>query len=1079
MKKQKKRKTAQKQRAKRGQIHSNVIKMPVRKRRTGELGIFERDYPPAAERRKTVADIRSKPNTDRGPDEWWMLGEYLVYDGLMDEDDSLVNEGIQALTQGANHPTPSPACMLDLAWVLMHRNLDGMALPYLQRAVDLAPGSRDAWSLKALCHIGNSQREEAIASIKQALSLQSATEGDRTLLKDLQAGKDLQEIRRAVILRKMGPDLLGFGRYSPQEEAKVTCHIVAPMLASDPENEQLLYAVAHSRYVLAQYDKARPFLRQLIELKGGHAPAYTLLGLIAKKENEDREEERRQYENALSTDPDFLLALVNLSYLLQDDGDFHAARPLLLRALEGDKTNPNYAIALDLYGSNVGFIDDDFEQEAILHERAAKLDPHRPLFKANQIISLISAGKAKDARAVFQRFKQELRTVPNFDRLNVFVEAYTRELNHPYEYMRLIDACSGALGWKATAPLVKKAWAIRHRVALEEKLDFYGSIATFAHHSGLGELSLEAWEEGSELEGGEGFRLNIAVELADLGRQAEALEIAEREPKVQPRSWTVLGNIRMNNALFGSAIEAYRNAIQADEKFLLPYSNAIDCAYKLRAPWELDDFVEKLRQDWGDDLGAQLLLAQSLLMQGKSEQASEIFLASLSEDERFLSPDEVHERISDPEDLTVFSNPSNDHHYLATQALLRSGNIQACTALLSAINQWPKWHNGDWSVLQAELLRQNGQYDDAISALEHMRDQPPPHLTRALCYLDQGDITAARKSVNLALNDPKADGYNHPEGRPDAVAEAIFALCDGNDLDFESSERHAKEAIVRDPGCLLARVAMAQTLRQQGREDEAAEVLEEASRRLPGNPEIVSLLVDVLISQGFVDKAADVLNGQRELLAENTAEIVGYRLGEIIAIAKFENSNHDAPSSASEDWPWLSALEETYQRWLTAAHISFQKADDLRSAAVLYIGKVTEKALVDKVMKPFLAETRNASDLISDQYKDISRFLEGGRAPSIGGVVRLLKSAERPFRSSEENVVTVFRNFLKNQEQSSSLRLRNPSLINGLETLARLRNDAAHTEEPDADEIKQAIELVVKSNKPGIVLTSLGVIRNK
>ena len=79
-------------------------------------------------------------------------------------------------------------------------------------------------------------------------------------------------------------------------------------------------------------------------------------------------------------------------------------------------------------------------QEAILHERAAKLDPHRPLFKANQIISLISAGKAKDARAVFQRFKQELRTVPNFDRLNVFVEAYTRELNHPYEYMRLIDA---------------------------------------------------------------------------------------------------------------------------------------------------------------------------------------------------------------------------------------------------------------------------------------------------------------------------------------------------------------------------------------------------------------------------------------------------------------------------------------------------------------------------------------------------------------------------------------------------------------------------------------------------------------
>lgn len=200
-------------------------------------------------------------------------------------------------------------------------------------------------------------------------------------------------------------------------------------------------------------------------------------------------------------------------------------------------------------------------------------------------------------------------------------------------------------------------------------------------------------------------------------------------------------------------------------------------------------------------------------------------------------------------------------------------------------------------------------------------------------------------------------------------------------------------------------------------------------------------------------------------------------MGEIIAIAKFENSDLNAPLKASDDWPWLPNLDDTYQKWLIAAHISLQKADELRSAAVLYIGKITEKALVDMVMKPFLSEIPNADDLISDQYKDVSRFLVGGRAPSIGGIVRLIKMAERPFRSSEESVVTAFRNFLKRKEGSSTLKLRDPKLIGGLVNLARLRNEAAHTVDPDPGEIRGVVDLVVKDYEPGIVLTNLGITR--
>lgn len=109
MKKRKKKKPGKHQSTRSQSPQTNIVRIPFRKRKTGELGIFERDYPPAYERNAAIDRIRVIPDPDRSPDDWWLLGEYLVYNGLMDEDDGVVNEGIQALTSGANHPTPSPA----------------------------------------------------------------------------------------------------------------------------------------------------------------------------------------------------------------------------------------------------------------------------------------------------------------------------------------------------------------------------------------------------------------------------------------------------------------------------------------------------------------------------------------------------------------------------------------------------------------------------------------------------------------------------------------------------------------------------------------------------------------------------------------------------------------------------------------------------------------------------------------------------------------------------------------------------------------------------------------------------------
>lgn len=76
--------------------------------RLGELGIFSRDHPPAAERKRKILAVRAIPEERWSPDEWWTLGECLVLDGLLDEGEAMVNDGAGVPTRGTQcDPTES------------------------------------------------------------------------------------------------------------------------------------------------------------------------------------------------------------------------------------------------------------------------------------------------------------------------------------------------------------------------------------------------------------------------------------------------------------------------------------------------------------------------------------------------------------------------------------------------------------------------------------------------------------------------------------------------------------------------------------------------------------------------------------------------------------------------------------------------------------------------------------------------------------------------------------------------------------------------------------------------------------
>ena len=1080
MKKQKKQKSKPrtKSASSTGDLRSQtqVVSMHSRRpHRIGELGILERSYPPAAERRRAIEAVRAKSEDNRTSDDWWILGEFLVLDGLLDEDDALLNQGIEALSRGAASEPPSPACMLDLGWVLMSKGLDALALPHLVHATDLAHRSRDAWTLRGWVHAGLGQRDAAIASFKSACALSSATDSDRATLRALEEGENPRSLRANVLLRKLEPENVRLAHRRDPEAPKAYLHTARMLLERDPDDPLLLYLTANTRYILGQYDRAKPLLDRLLALEPQHADALVTLALISIKGG-DRDRALELYQRALAADPEHMLALTNLASMLQDVGDYHAARPLLERALKHDfHGNPHYAIALDLYGNNVAAIDQDFVREAELHRRAISMDPKSGLFRANLVTALLSSGDIKRARQEWQASKHLLRFFPNFDLLEKLMEAYSADVPIPEAYLKIARAVEHGLGIKGILPLVEKAWRWRRSAEAENAMAVREEIGILAGRAGKGELALEAWRELKAMPGGELYELNEAVELSHLGRHSEAVEVIDRAPKRGNRAWTVTGNIRMQAGMRAAAVEAYRRALDHDEDFLLPLGNAVSCASELGQPDLLEPFVDRLREArWAEHAGARLVLGETLLLQGRPSTAADTLLSVLSRDGVIRPPEDVHADLQDPEDPTLLGAPHTRFHYVLARAYLRAKRFGELALLIQTVQSWARWTNGDWNVAHAEMLRLAGMPREAIETVESMVPKPPPMLTQALSALALGEVERTGELAALVAEDPQADGYYHPEGRPDALARALLSVVALKHLDLKEAEEQGREAVRRDPSCSLARDAWAQALAQLGQLQEAIDVLEDGLRRRPGEPRLMEAAVRVALEGGEVERADRLQRAHRELLQEHGAVATASMLGELIALARLEAAGLKQTKPIDAIWPWVVQLDVQEQSWMGAARLCAERSET-RAGCVLYFAKVAEKTMFERVMRPFLhtLEPRVASD---PRYEDIARYMAGGRPPALGGMVRLLGAAAGRYRSAESPLVTAYRGYVRSLDVPFSGKLLlDENLSALLARLARARNDAAHLEDPTEAEQATAFGLMIADEGPGIFLQALGI----
>lgn len=176
---------------------------------------------------------------------------------------------------------------------------------------------------------------------------------------------------------------------------------------------------------------------------------------------------------------------------------------------------------------------------------------------------MLSAGKVREAQRAFENSARKSIQLPNADLVQGLVKLYRSRDLHPFEYLAAIDEWSAAMGWPALKILVEYAWNNRNQItkrdqqSVRKELDalgdgtdalvsIYSQIGMIATATGNRDLALQIWRHCAELPGGSVYTPNIAADLSQLGRHAEALDAAERMDMETPRSWTILGNVRLH-----------------------------------------------------------------------------------------------------------------------------------------------------------------------------------------------------------------------------------------------------------------------------------------------------------------------------------------------------------------------------------------------------------------------------------------------------------------------------------------------------------------------------------------------------
>ena len=1044
-----------------------------------------RGFPPASDRNRIVESIRSIPSEDRTPDDWYALGSLLVYDACLEDDDTMMNEGNEALVMAAEADPPVPDAILDLTWLLNLRGLPAMSLPYAKRATELLPDRRDAWHFRANTHLHLKQRDQAIECLRKAVALPSSIPSDRETLEKLESGEDQGGGRGVMFFSTPFEDHpLHHTQEAQTEEIKLQLFYTRQLLQMMPDSVDALYMTATGYYHLQQFDLAERHLAQLFAVDETHADGLCMQALIHQKKRGDLDKAAEFYGRAIQAQPDHVLSNSNLAKILMDEhGKVREARLLLETALEAD---PEYAPALSMYGNTIAQLESDFKRESEYHAKALKYGPQSPEIRFCYIMSLLQAGEFWQLKKEWKKHGPYLarwaQVAPDTPFLNPFLTIVPMILEPPSDFgtcVGLAEQCTRLLGGKALSPLLQQAWKMRHSIPDEEELRLgsYVWLGMVAGHCEQYELALEVFREAEKLEGKRGeASLNVAVTLGQLGRFNEAIDLASSVEPETSRAATVLANILRDAGKLEEALEKYLEASETETDFVLPVANGVQLAIKLGNMEAVERLGIAAEQNFGETPDGQYAYAQARLALGFPSEAADSLLALLYEDGEPRGLPEVEQASEDEpdEDLSLLGGTNeNAMFFTLALAFLKSRQFEALIHLGDWMQEERTIH-GDWTVVVAEANRYLGYHEKALEIVDGMQFQPPPLATKALVAAAEGDWKTVRESVNGILSGQFTGMvFSHPEGAPGAVGLAVRSLNMLVEGYPQEAIEEARRALKEDSTCGLAYVSLSRAYDDAGEADRFVDSAIEGLQHVPGDPGLLEWIVLRLIDQGKASQADEILSKYREHLESRGMSQLRSWLGEQVARARLPD---DSSKTAELDEAWVTQLEPKSQEWLNAAIAGNEKVSDLRLGIAIYYCKIVERELTSKLVQPFI-DSHPATDpsQFDRDLKDLQRCLDTGRMPGLGSIAHGLGVATRPGRHDDSVLLRSWRAYLRSLSEPQKSAVRSRDFVDSLRTLADVRNRVAHLGDLTHEEFERVEKAVLENRQPGSVLKLLGI----
>jgi len=1032
----------------------------------GKAGLYRRSLVPSKVRQKTIQRISGIPEAKRSSDHWWELGETVALNGLLKQDESLVQEGMKHLKKATQMDPPSVSALMDLGWLLMYRQMELFALEYFEQAAKLSSTSRDLYSLLAICHARLGNREEALAAVTRATMSPEAVALDfelQAVLEDKNTDRFVEHARNIHFLKISPEEALAAG--FPVEEIFEVVRMINSMLSGGDDSVGAIESLAEIDYIAKDYAGARARLERIVISGEATAKSYVTLGLMAFKEG-DEDDSLANYQKALELDDDNFLANVSYTSIKGTRQEYtqDVVRRMVWAVENQDEDDPRTsAVAMSNLG-NYFAINGEFEHDIELQESSLRLySDDSSVTPLNLFATLLALGKVNKAGSILEKYRKNFKNHGFYKLAKPLLKTFKAMKKDPMLSLeigyRILNDEMPSFNQQSLIPLVCQTLKNSKAVPPDHREDFYKNLGYLANAVDCRDVSAECWKRLGVSTGDQTYFMNYAMDLSASGQAEHAIQVLnDLDDSVKALNERTCS---MSAVIYSQAEDPYKaremleKGFEFDADFSLLYSNYIGLARVEKLADQKEQMLlhaESLIPADTSNANLQYHLACIKTALGDVISAADLISACFFDDSVPLNANKMRQKDARKDETDVSDLFDMPAYKVAAQILYRAGRIEQCQRLLELMRDEPSLADGDSLVgLQSVARRSPGQTPD-LEVLDGMGDQVPVLIEKAIGAIEHQDISTAQtileKFAQLTQDGIDLSDFNHLEGNPQALIETLRAQCKHAMGHSKEALEHLQTAVKIDDQVPY----VYETFIDVGGQDNpslAFKIAPMVEMRLKGSPWIRLRELSAAFELSDYAKASELIKSHK---AQFTALLPAGRYQSYLEAILL--GSDISPKEVPE---WIQTLQVPHKTWLAKAYQLLVSGHE--EASVIYLMKWFEDA-VNRWFDHFKSRHQTACHFIRET--PFSAFIEGSRDKmNLGAMVKTLSIGIRPSagESPEQLLVAYLR------KQSSGLnQIMNWDGIARLRSVGELRNCLMHTTPVEPDEIHRIREWLMLDN---------------